>query len=481
MESRTDARGVTRERGAPGRQPARRLRGARCRVRRRGAAGVEGESRTAGRGRTDPGGGASCSANRAGRRRRRDARASSGRPGTQPSVGCSRGRRTSLRRNRRPPRRRRPRRRTYAKLTWEQLLPTARRCSAASGSPASTSTPQSGELEGQHRHRPGSDAPVRRREGHGTCFRPRSRRGAVRAARLRPTPRRSRRQAELAAAQDAAVAGIVAARARIPARRMGPSPNNNAGWDYNPDKDPDAAGYRSWVQTALPKGVKATDWELAGLQEDPAPRRADGEVHHLRQDAQRRSGILHGGWADAGHHRQDVRSPARGQGAGIRGGADRVGLGRHGGRRHRQEVDPPRPGRGRLHPGPDPAPLAPGGRQPGRTPHRHRPAGRAGDPAPDVPRRAMAAVPRRHPRRRDPARAGLAHRQRRARGAREARPARRTSRTPSGRPIRPPIWRRWSRPSTPRPRKAPGTSAPACTGSSRIPDQPRSISGWRVT
>ena len=61
-------------------------------------------------------------------------------------------------------------------------------------------------------------------------------------------------------AQDKAVAQIIAARAKIPVRAMPRSVNNNAGYDYNPDKDPAAADYRLWEQSALPAGVKATDW-----------------------------------------------------------------------------------------------------------------------------------------------------------------------------------------------------------------------------
>ncbi len=147
----------------------------------------------------------------------------------------------------------------YAKLTWEQLLPSARGAGGKQIASVDLHT-KSGSWKGNSgigqdptlqyvadkeiRMDPAAVAPK-----GGASSTPDADAEAVAQA------------AALAAAQDAAVAGIVAARGRIPARRMGRSPNNNAGWDYNPDKDPDAAGYRSWVQTALPKGVKATDWE----------------------------------------------------------------------------------------------------------------------------------------------------------------------------------------------------------------------------
>lgn len=64
----------------------------------------------------------------------------------------------------------------------------------------------------------------------------------------------------LSAAQDAAVSQIITARAKIPDRPMGRSPNNNAGYDYNPDKDPAAKDYNQWVKSALPTGVQDSDW-----------------------------------------------------------------------------------------------------------------------------------------------------------------------------------------------------------------------------
>ena len=146
----------------------------------------------------------------------------------------------------------------YAKLTWEQLLPTAH---GAGGKPIASVDlhTKSGNWKGNSGT--GQDPTLQyaaEKEIHtdpaavapkgGASTTPQADAEAVAQA------------AAFAAAQDAAVAGIVAARARIPARRMGRSPNNNAGWDYNPDLDADAAGYRSWAQTALPKGVKATDW-----------------------------------------------------------------------------------------------------------------------------------------------------------------------------------------------------------------------------
>ena len=62
------------------------------------------------------------------------------------------------------------------------------------------------------------------------------------------------------AAQDKAVAAIIDARSKIPVHSMPRSQNNNAGYDYNPTKDPAAADYLKWESTALPAGVKATDW-----------------------------------------------------------------------------------------------------------------------------------------------------------------------------------------------------------------------------
>jgi hypothetical protein len=146
----------------------------------------------------------------------------------------------------------------YGKLTWEQLLPSAR---GAGGKPIASVDlhTKSGSWKGNSGT--GQDPTLQyaaEKDIHvdpaavapkgGASSTPEADAEAVAQA------------AAFAAAQDAAVAGIVAARARIPARRMGRSPNNNAGWDYNPDLDPAAADYRSWAQTALPKGVKATDW-----------------------------------------------------------------------------------------------------------------------------------------------------------------------------------------------------------------------------
>jgi len=38
------------------------------------------------------------------------------------------------------------------------------------------------------------------------------------------------------------------------------SANNNAGYDYNPDIDKSAKEYSQWAKSALPTGVKNTDW-----------------------------------------------------------------------------------------------------------------------------------------------------------------------------------------------------------------------------
>ena len=48
-----------------------------------------------------------------------------------------------------------------------------------------------------------------------------------------------------------------ARRAQIPLRTMRRSPNNNAGYDYDPNKDTAATDYVAWEKTALPKNVSA--------------------------------------------------------------------------------------------------------------------------------------------------------------------------------------------------------------------------------
>lgn len=145
-----------------------------------------------------------------------------------------------------------------AKLTWEQLLPTA----AGKGG-KQIATVDLHTKDGKFTGRGTGQAPTLQygpaqdMAGAPALAAPRGGASGTPEADAEAYAR----QAELAAAQDAEVGRIVAARAGIHARTMGPSPNNNAGWDYNPDKDPDAAGYRAWVQKALPTGVKATDWE----------------------------------------------------------------------------------------------------------------------------------------------------------------------------------------------------------------------------
>ena len=62
------------------------------------------------------------------------------------------------------------------------------------------------------------------------------------------------------AAQDQVISQIIAARAKIPDRPMTRSLNNNAGYDYNPDRDSAAADYNKWAKSALPTGVGAGDW-----------------------------------------------------------------------------------------------------------------------------------------------------------------------------------------------------------------------------
>lgn len=146
----------------------------------------------------------------------------------------------------------------YAKLTWEQLLPTAR---GAGGKPigkVDLHTPGGGwsNTWGTGQDPTLGYVPEKDINVNPAAVAPKGGASTTPGADAEAVAQ----AAALAAAQDAAVAGIVAARARIPARRMGRSPNNNAGWDYNPDLDADAADYRSWAQTALPRGVKATDW-----------------------------------------------------------------------------------------------------------------------------------------------------------------------------------------------------------------------------
>ena len=65
---------------------------------------------------------------------------------------------------------------------------------------------------------------------------------------------------DLSAAQDAAISQIITARTNIPDRPMRRSANNNAGYDYNPDIDKSAKEYNQWAKSALPTGVKSTDW-----------------------------------------------------------------------------------------------------------------------------------------------------------------------------------------------------------------------------
>jgi len=66
--------------------------------------------------------------------------------------------------------------------------------------------------------------------------------------------------ADLSAAQDTVISQIKTARGKIPSRPMARSLNNNAGYDYNPDKDPVAKDYNQWVKSALPTGVNDSDW-----------------------------------------------------------------------------------------------------------------------------------------------------------------------------------------------------------------------------
>jgi hypothetical protein len=146
----------------------------------------------------------------------------------------------------------------YAKLTWEQLLPTAH---GAGGKPIAKADLHTKSGGWANTSGTGQDPTLQYAAEKDINVDPAA---VAPKGGASTTPQADAeafaQAAAFAAAQDAAVANIVAARARIPARRMGRSPNNNAGWDYNPDLDADAADYRSWAQTALPRGVKATDW-----------------------------------------------------------------------------------------------------------------------------------------------------------------------------------------------------------------------------
>lgn len=147
----------------------------------------------------------------------------------------------------------------YAKMTWEQLLPTAHGDRGAQIASVDLHTPTGGwsktwgtgqdptlkyAAEKDIQVDPAAAAPP---PTGGMSTTPQSNADAA-------------AETAFATARDAAVASIVAARGKIPAREMHRSLNNNAGWDYNPDKDPAAAGYKTWEQTALPTGVNASDW-----------------------------------------------------------------------------------------------------------------------------------------------------------------------------------------------------------------------------
>ncbi|ONI91788.1 hypothetical protein ALI144C_00685 [Actinosynnema sp. ALI-1.44] len=77
---------------------------------------------------------------------------------------------------------------------------------------------------------------------------------------------------------------IVAARGRIPTyakpgqSTLSPSPNNNKGYDYDPDTYGDAAPYNTWIANALPTGVAKSDPNRRIFQEiqklEGQPRRA---------------------------------------------------------------------------------------------------------------------------------------------------------------------------------------------------------------
>jgi hypothetical protein len=144
----------------------------------------------------------------------------------------------------------------YAKLSWEQLLPTAH-----GARPIATVNLQTPDNRWSRVWGSGKDPTLEYAPDKDIKVDPAT--VATRGG-ASTTPQADAdeiaRQAALAAAQDAAVAKIVGARGLIPARKMGRSPNNNAGWDYNPDKDPDAVDYNAWAKTALPTGVKADDW-----------------------------------------------------------------------------------------------------------------------------------------------------------------------------------------------------------------------------
>ena len=149
----------------------------------------------------------------------------------------------------------------YAKMTWEQLLPTAHGDKGARITSVDLHVkdgdwrkPGTGEAptlnyadEKKIQVDPATGAPLL---AGGTSSAPQSNADAA-------------AETAFAVARDAAIASIVTARGNIPSRtsKMTRSPNNNAGWDYNPDNDPAAAGYKTWEQAALPTGVTASDWK----------------------------------------------------------------------------------------------------------------------------------------------------------------------------------------------------------------------------
>ncbi len=142
----------------------------------------------------------------------------------------------------------------YAKMTWEQLLPTAH---GSGGKQIATVDLHTKSGGWSNTTGTGQDPTLQYAAPKDITVDPAA---VTPKGGTSSTAQPDAGAAAFTAAQDAAVQAIVAARGAIPARQMGRSPNNNAGWDYNPDLDPAAADYRTWAKTALPKGVGAGDW-----------------------------------------------------------------------------------------------------------------------------------------------------------------------------------------------------------------------------
>jgi hypothetical protein len=145
----------------------------------------------------------------------------------------------------------------YSKMTWQQLLPRAHGAKGASITSIDLHTP------GNRFDAAGTGAAPTLNYVADKSIITDPASGAPRVG-VGGTPEADAEAAAqasaLKAAQDASNSQIIGARAKIPDRPMGRSANNNAGYDYNPDADPAAKEYNQWTKTALPTGVRETDW-----------------------------------------------------------------------------------------------------------------------------------------------------------------------------------------------------------------------------